>query len=106
MSWVYLFIAGIFEMVWALMLKSTEGWTRLWPSVMTLAAMFISFGFLTASLKTLPVGTAYAVWTGIGAAGTAIAGILFFGEPRSVLRLTCIFLVIAGIAGLKFTSGH
>lgn len=106
MAWVYLVIAGIFEIVWAVGLKYTEGFTRLLPSVMTIAAMAMSFLFLSQALKSLPVGTAYAVWTGIGAAGTAILGIVLFGESREVLRILCLSLIVMGIIGLKLTSSH
>ena len=106
MAWVYLVIAGLFEVAWAIGLKYTEGFTRLWPSVATIAAMLVSFGFLSQSLKTLPVGTAYAVWTGIGAVGTAVLGMTLFGESHEWPRLVCILLVVAGIAGLKVFSGH
>ena len=104
MSWVYLFIAGLTEIAWAIGLKQTHGWTRLWPSVITAVLMVVSFAFLSLALKTLPIGTAYAVWTGIGAVGTAIVGIYFFGEPRDAVRIFCIVLIIAGVAGLKVFS--
>jgi quaternary ammonium compound-resistance protein SugE len=90
MAWVYLLLAGLLEVVWAIGLKCTEGWSRLYPSLLTVAAMILSFIFLSLALKTLPVGTGYAVWTGIGAAGTAILGIVLFGESREVGRLVCI----------------
>jgi quaternary ammonium compound-resistance protein SugE len=106
MAWLLLFIAGLFEVVWAVGLKYTEGFTRLWPSLGTGAAMVLSFLLLSQALRTLPVGTAYGVWTGIGAVGTAIFGILFLGEPRAAARLVCILLIVAGIAGLKLTSPH
>ncbi len=104
MAWTYLFIAGVFEIVWATGLKYTEGFSRLWPSTGTILAMGLSLWYLAAALKVIPVGTAYAVWTGIGAVGTAIMGILLFGESREVVRLLCIFVIVAGIAGLKLTS--
>jgi quaternary ammonium compound-resistance protein SugE len=104
MAWFYLFIAGVFEVAWAIGLKYTEGFSRLMPSVLTLAAMLVSFAFLSLALKTLPVGTAYAVWTGIGAVGTVIVGIILFAEPATVVRLTSVALILAGIAGLKFVS--
>ena len=104
MAWVYLLIAGLTEIAWAIGLKQTQGWTRLWPSVITAALMIVSFAFLSLALKTLPIGTAYAVWTGIGAAGTAIVGIYFFGESRDALRIVCIGLIIAGVAGLRVVS--
>lgn len=101
MSWLYLFIAGLTEIAWAIGLKQSEGWTRFWPSVITGILMVLSFAFLSLALKTLPIGTAYAVWTGIGAAGTALAGIFFFGEPRDLLRVLCIALIVGGVIGLK-----
>ena len=104
MAWVYLFVAGLFEVGWAIGLKYTEGFTKLWPSLGTLAAMVVSFLFLAEALKTIPVGTGYAVWTGIGVVGTAILGIVLFGESREVIRLLCIVFIIGGIAGLKLTS--
>ncbi len=104
MPWVQLFVAGLFEVGWAVGLKYTEGFSKLWPSVWTVIAMAISLWFLAAALRTLPVGTAYAVWTGIGAVGTAILGIVLFGESREVMRLLAIGLIVAGIAGLKLTS--
>jgi quaternary ammonium compound-resistance protein SugE len=104
MEWTYLLIAGLLEVVWAVGLKYTEGWTQLWPSVGTVAAMILSFWFLSLALKGLPIGTAYAVWTGIGAVGTALVGILALGEPRDAARLACIVLIVAGIAGLKIVT--
>ncbi len=104
MAWLLLFIAGLLEVVWAVGLKYTEGWTRLWPSVFTLVVMLIDFFILSAAMKNLPVGTAYTVWTGIGATGTALAGILLFGESRETLRLVCILLIVAGIIGLKLAT--
>lgn len=104
MDWLLLMIAGVFEIIWAIGLKYTEGFTRLWPSMGTLAAMAISMILLAQALKTIPVGTGYAIWTGIGAAGTAIMGIALFDESRHVVRLLCIVLIVAGIVGLKFSS--
>jgi quaternary ammonium compound-resistance protein SugE len=104
MSWVYLAIAGVFETVWAVSLKYTEGFTRFWPSALTAVAMAASLYFLSLALKALPLGTAYAVWTGIGAVGAAVAGILLFGEPHAPLRIISIGLVVAGIAGLRLTT--
>jgi quaternary ammonium compound-resistance protein SugE len=104
MAWVYLLIAGLFEVVWAVGMKYTQGFTVLWPSLGTLAAMAISVGFLALALKSLPVGTAYAVWVGIGAVGVAIMGMWLFQEPVSVVRLLCIGLIVAGVAGLKLAS--
>ncbi len=105
MNWIYLAIAGLFEVAWAIGLKYTEGWTKFWPSVITAALMIASFYFLSMAVKTLPIGTAYAVWTGIGTVGAAILGMILFNEPRDIVRVACIFLIIAGIAGLKLTSG-
>ena len=102
MAWTILIIAGLFEIGWAIGLKYTEGFTRLWPSVWTAAAMIISVYLLAVALKSIPVGTGYAVWTGVGAVGTAILGIILFGEPANAVRLACIALIVAGIVGLKF----
>lgn len=104
MAWFYLFVAGLFETGWAIGLKYTHGFTKLWPSVATGFAMVASFVFLSLALKSLPVGTAYAVWTGIGAVGTVVLGMILLGEPRDALRTICIGLIIAGIAGLKLTA--
>lgn len=104
MAWFYLFLAGLFEIGWAIGLKYTEGFSRLFPSLLTVAAMALSLALLGLALKSLPVGTAYAVWTGIGAVGTAVLGIILFSEPATVSRLACIGLIVCGIAGLKFAS--
>ena len=104
MAWSYLIIAGLLEIGWAIGLKYTHGFSRLWPSVATIAAMIASFLLLAQALKTIPVGTGYAVWTGIGAAGTAILGMAFLGEPREALRILCVVLIVAGVVGLKFVS--
>ena len=104
MAWMYLVIAGLFEIAWAIGLKYTEGFTRLWPSAGTVAAMIVSFLFLAESLKSIPVGTGYAVWTGIGAAGTAVMGIILFNESRDLVRILCILTIVAAIAGLKVSS--
>lgn len=104
MSWVYLFIAGLLEIGWAIGLKYTEGFTKLVPTIWTAAAFVASIGLLGIALKTLPVGTAYAVWTGIGAVGTAILGVYLLGEPATAARLACIGLIVAGIVGLKLVS--
>ncbi|HYE35886.1 multidrug efflux SMR transporter [Methylocaldum sp.] len=101
MGWTYLFVAGLFEVAWAVGLKFTEGFTRLWPSLWVAAGMIISFVFLSWALRTIPVGTGYAVWTGIGAAGTAILGMALFNEPRDLARVACILLIVLGITGLK-----
>jgi quaternary ammonium compound-resistance protein SugE len=104
MAWFYLLIAGLLEVGWAIGLKYTEGFSRLWPSLATIAAMILSLGFLGLALKTLPVGTAYAVWTGVGAVGTAMLGIYLFAEPATAMRLACIGLIVVGIVGLKFAA--
>ena len=106
MAWVILFFAGLSEVGWAVGLKYTEGFTRLVPSALTLASMAISIGLLGLALKTLPLGTAYAVWTGIGTVGTALLGIMLLGESASVLRLACIGLIVGGIVGLKLVSAE
>ncbi|WP_041522183.1 quaternary ammonium compound efflux SMR transporter SugE [Gilvimarinus agarilyticus] len=103
MSWIYLLLAGLFEVVWAVGLKYSDGFTRLWPSIGTLLAIIISLSLLGLSLKDLPISTAYAIWSGIGAVGTVILGIFLFGEAVSALRLVCIALILTGIAGLKLT---
>lgn len=99
--WLTLIVAGLLEVGWAVGLKYADGFTRPWPSALTLAAMALSMWLLARSARELPIGTAYAVWTGIGAVGTAALGMVLFGEPRTALRLTCIVLIVAGIAGLK-----
>jgi quaternary ammonium compound-resistance protein SugE len=104
LAWLYLVVAGVLEIVWAIGLKYTEGFTRLMPSVITIAAMIVSVWFLALALRTIPVGTGYAVWTGIGAVGTAILGIALLGEPATAARLACIGLIVAGIVGLKLVS--
>ncbi|MEN3977249.1 multidrug efflux SMR transporter [Emcibacter sp. SYSU 3D8] len=101
MGWIYLGLAGLFEIGWALGLKQSHGFTRLWPSVLTVASIVISLGLLGMALRHVPLGTAYAVWSGIGIVGTVIAGVLLFGESVTVLRLGCVGLIAAGIAGLK-----
>jgi quaternary ammonium compound-resistance protein SugE len=104
MSWLLLVVAGLFEIGWAIGLKYTDGFTRLWPTVWTVAAMVISLALLGLALKTIPVGTGYAVWTGVGAAGTAILGIVLFAEPATAFRLGSIALIVAGIVGLKLAT--
>ncbi|MGF7158567.1 quaternary ammonium compound-resistance protein SugE [Rhodoligotrophos appendicifer] len=106
LAWATLFLAGLLEIGWAVGLKYTEGFTRLWPTVLTAASMIISLLLLGIAVRSLPIGTAYAVWTGIGTVGTAILGLYLFGEPATVVRLGCIGLIIAGIVGLKFLSPH
>ena len=102
MGWVFLVVAGLLEVGWAVGLKYTEGFSRLMPSILTIACMIASLGFLGLALRTLPLGTAYAVWTGIGTIGTVALGIALFAEPATAFRLTCVGLILAGIVGLKF----
>ncbi len=104
MAWVLLFVAGVFEVAWAVGLKTSEGFSRLWPSVFTLVCMIVSVVLLALAMRSLPVGTAYAVWTGIGAVGTAILGMILFAEPRDAARLLCLGLIVAGIVGLKLVT--
>lgn len=104
MAWLTLFAAGLFEVGWAIGLKYSAGFTKLGPSVATIAAMVISLLLLGLALKSLPLGTAYAVWTGIGTIGTVVLGIFLFGESADVLRLACIGLIVAGIVGLKLVT--
>ena len=104
MAWVILVIAGLFEIGWAIGLKYAEGFTRFWPSVGTLLAMTVSFWLLGVAMKTLPVGTAYSVWVGVGAVGTVILGIVLFGEPLNLGRVISVALIIAGIVGLKLSA--
>lgn len=104
MSWFILIIAGVFEVCWAVGLKYSNGFTKFWPSVFTVVSMILSFVLLSFSIKEIPLGTAYAVWTGIGAVGTAILGIFLFSESSELIRLFFIFLIVAGIAGLKIYS--
>jgi quaternary ammonium compound-resistance protein SugE len=105
MNWLILVIAGLLEIVWAAGLKYTDGFSKLWPSVVTIAAMIGSIVLLSHAMKSIPIGTAYAIWTGIGAVGVAIFGMLALGEPRTTLRILCILLIVAGIIGLKFFGG-
>ncbi|MGI6262961.1 MAG: DMT family transporter [Succiniclasticum sp.] len=102
MSWFYLFIAGLFEVFWAVFLKLSHGFTQLFYSVLTVAGMVASFGFLSLALRSLPLGTSYAIWTGIGVIGTSVTGVLLFGESLSLPHLACIGLIAAGIVGLRF----
>lgn len=104
MAWVLLVTAGILEIGWAIGLKYTDGFTRLWPSVGTIAAMVVSMYLLALAARTLPIGTAYAVWVGIGAAGAMILGMALLGEPRSVARIACVGLIVAGVVGLKLVE--
>lgn len=105
MPWIHLLLAALCEVGWAVGIKFTHGFTRLVPSVLTLAAMGLSVFFLGQAMKTLPMGTAYAVWTGLGACGTAALGMLFLGEPASALRIASLVLILAGVAGLKLAAG-
>lgn len=104
MSWTILFLAGIFEIFWAVGLKYSDGFTKLFPTIFTIVTMIISFYLLSLALKTLPIGTAYAVWVGIGTVGTVIAGIILFGESMSLIRVISILFILIGIVGLKFTT--
>jgi quaternary ammonium compound-resistance protein SugE len=104
MAWLTLLMAGVLEIVWALGLKYSHGFTRFWPSVVTVLAIVLSFGLLGLSLKSVPFGTAYAIWTGIGAAGAVIAGIVLFGEPAGLIRLGCLVLIVAGTVGLRLVT--
>ncbi len=106
MAWVYLFFAGLLEVVWASTMKQSEGFTRLTPSIITGVAMLASLWLLALAMKTLPLGTAYAIWTGIGAVGAFIVGLIYFGEPATFFRILSVCLIVAGLAGLKLTSGH
>jgi quaternary ammonium compound-resistance protein SugE len=104
MAWASLLVAGLFEIGWAIGLKYTDGFSKLWPSLWTLVSMIVSLVFLEYALRTLPVGTAYAVWVGIGAVGTAIMGMWLFNESRDVARIVCLLLIVAGVVGLKFVT--
>lgn len=104
MAWLSLFAAGFFEILWALGLKLSNGFTRPVPAAITVVSLVLSMVFMAFSLKSIPMGTAYAVWTGIGAVGTAVLGMALFGEPTAAIRILCIGLIVAGIAGLKLTS--
>src|SRR3954453_7434313 len=104
MAWTLLFMAGLFEIGWAVGLKYTEGFTRLWPTLGTVASMIISLGLLGLALRTLPLGTAYAIWTGVGTVGTALLGMALFDEATDIIRLACIGLIVAGIVGLKLLT--
>jgi quaternary ammonium compound-resistance protein SugE len=104
MAWIILFLAGLFEVGWAIGLKYTEGFTRLWPTVWTILAMSISLGLLGVAMKSLPVGTAYSVWVGVGAVGTVILGIVLLGESANAARLVSVAFIVAGIVGLKLAT--
>ncbi len=104
MAWTYLAVAGLFEIGWAIGLKYSNGFSKPLPSLLTAVAMGLSIWLLALAMKTIPVGTAYAVWTGIGAVGVAVLGMLLFGESREIMRVTCLFLIVTGIVGLKIVS--
>jgi quaternary ammonium compound-resistance protein SugE len=104
MPWIWLIVAGLLEIAWAVGLKYTDGFAKLWPSVVTVLLMLASFWCLAQAVKGLPLGTSYAIWTGIGAVGTAIAGIVLFKEPATAARLACMVMIVAGIVGLKLTA--
>lgn len=106
MAWVYLFFAGVMEIIWAIGLKYTEGFTKLYPSLFTVVSVALSFSFLATSLRTIPIGTAYAVWVGIGAVGVALIGIVYFEESKDIPKLICLGMILAGIIGLKLVSEH
>jgi quaternary ammonium compound-resistance protein SugE len=106
MAWIILTVAGILEIGWAVGLKYSEGFTRPWPSAVTIATMVASMYLLAVAVRTLPIGTAYAVWVGIGAAGTAVLGMVLFNEPRDVARVLCLALIVAGVVGLKFLEAR
>jgi quaternary ammonium compound-resistance protein SugE len=102
MGWFYLVVAGVLECCWALGLKQSDGFTKFWPSVISAILIVVSLGLLSLSMRTIPIGTAYAVWSGIGASILAIYGILYMGESSNLMRITCIFMIVAGVSGLKF----
>lgn len=104
MAWIYLVVAGLFECGWAIGIKYTDGFTKLYPSILTVSAMAISFWLLSIAMKTIPIGTAYAVWTGIGAVGVAILGMFLFNESKEIARVFCLLLIVSGIVGLKLVS--
>lgn len=104
MGWVYLLLAALFEVGWAIGLKFSQGFTKLGASIWTIVAMVISFTLLAIAVRTIPVGTGYAVWTGIGAVGTAVLGMVFFAEPCTLWRVLCLLLIVGGVVGLKFTA--
>lgn len=104
MAWVYLLVAALFEIGWAIGLKHAQGFTKLWPSVLTIVAMVVSLFFLALAVRTIPIGTGYAIWTGIGAVGTATLGIILFAEPVTAWRVVCLLLIVGGVVGLKFTA--
>ncbi len=103
-AWTFLIIAGLIEVGWAISMKYTEGFTKLWPTVITFSGMIVSFALLSLALTKIPISISYAIWTGIGAAGTAIIGMYFLGEHRSTMKLLCVFMIVAGIVGLKLSG--
>jgi quaternary ammonium compound-resistance protein SugE len=103
-AWMFLIIAGLIEVGWAISMKYTDGFTRLWPTVITFSGMIVSFALLSLALTKIPISVSYAIWTGIGAAGTAIIGMYFLGEPRSALKLACVFMIVGGVVGLKLSG--
>jgi quaternary ammonium compound-resistance protein SugE len=105
LAWVFLIVAGLLEIVWAVTLKKTEGFTRVGPSLVTLTAMLASFYLLSLAMRTLPTGTTYVIWVGIGAAGTALIGLLFLGEPKTLFRLVSLALILLGVIGLRVADG-
>lgn len=105
MAWFYLIVAGFLEIGWAVFLKQTDGFTKLWPSAIVIVLLIASLLLLSLALREIPIGTGYAVWTGIGAAGTAVVGMVLLGESREVLRIVCLGLIVAGVVGLKFAAG-
>jgi quaternary ammonium compound-resistance protein SugE len=106
MAWIYLLFAGVFEVVWSSTMKQSEGFTKLTPSIVTAVTMLISIWLLALAMKTLPLGTAYAIWTGIGAVGAFVVGIIAFGEAATLFRIASVSLIVAGLIGLKLSSGH
>jgi len=104
MAWIYLVVAGLFECGWAIGIKYTDGFTKPVPTILTVSAMAISFWLLSIAIKTIPIGTAYAIWTGVGAVGVAIFGMLIFNESKEMLRIFCLLLIVSGIVGLKLVS--
>ena len=107
MAWILLFLAGLFEVVWAFLMKQSDGFTRLWPTVATFAFMFVSFGLLSVAMKTLPLGTAYTIWTGIGAVGAFVVGIVVLGEQVTVMRVAAAVLIVSGLVLMKLSGdGH
>jgi quaternary ammonium compound-resistance protein SugE len=106
MAWVYLIVAGLLEVVWSLAMKSSQGFTRLWPSVITLSTMAASFGLLSLAMRSLPLGTAYTIWTGIGAVGAFVLGVVVLGETLSAMRVAAALLIVSGLVLMKLSGGH